>query len=436
MNPHKNNKESRVIIDESHTYDSDKDKKRQTLFLKDSGSNDNFLAFVTTIKTIENPSLIDEKLDLRLSSRLFMDTYQKHFNITNGINETILLVPKDNNSLYLVGKLNSMPNGIHALLFYAFEGRNIQFTKLITFNDAGIPIAHKDMQYHIKGSEDGLAQEGKTTCQINSDNTMNYIVYVEKEGKKEMIIKSETMYQIQENGTIKEVIAEVGSVDLEAEINTDTYKDNKEQVIIIDESDIYNSSKKRQTLFLKNGASEGDFSAFISTVKTIENPSLIDEKSDLNLSSRLFMDTYQKHFNITNGINETLLLIPKDDNSLYLVGKLDSMPNGIHALLFYACKGRNIQFSKLITFDDTGIPIAHKNIQYHIKGTEDGFEKEGKTTCYLNSNQTISCINYTESEEKRTPKSEKIYQIQEDGSIEEVRIVDLEGKINEKEDDK
>jgi hypothetical protein len=216
-----------------------------------------------------------------------------------------------------------------------------------------------------------------------------------------------------------------------AQRNINPYKNNKEKTIIIDESNVYdhNKDEKRQKLSLKDSISKGDFSKFISTVKMIENPSLIDEKSDLKLYSRLFMDTYEKYFNITNGIKETILLAPKDNNKLYLVGKLDNMPNGITALLFYSFEGTSIQFTKVITFDETGTPIATKNIQYYIKGSEDGLAQEGKTTCQLNSDQTISCINYQENEQGMIPKSEKIYQIQENGSIKEIGMIEMENQI-------
>ncbi len=214
VNPYKNNKEKTIIIDESNVYDGSKDEKRQKLSLKDKTTNEDFTGFVSSIKTIKNPSLINEKSDCKLYSRLFMDTYEKYFNITNGINETIVLAPKDNNKLYLVGKLDNMPNGITALLFYTFEGTSIQFTKLITFDTTGTPIAEKNIQYYIKGSDDGLAQEGKTTCQLNSDQTVSCINYVEKENEEGLSIKSETIYQIQENGNIKEI----GMIEMENQI--------------------------------------------------------------------------------------------------------------------------------------------------------------------------------------------------------------------------
>ncbi|WP_375558801.1 hypothetical protein ACE193_13745 [Bernardetia sp. OM2101] len=216
-----------------------------------------------------------------------------------------------------------------------------------------------------------------------------------------------------------------------AQRNTNPYKKNKERTIIIDESNVYDGSKdkKRKTLCLKDTISKGDFLEFVNSIKTIKNPSLIDEKSDCRLYSRLFMDTYKKHLTITNGINETIVLAPTDNNKLYLVGKLDNMPKGIHALLFYSFEGTSIQFTKIITFDDAGTPIATKNVQYYIKGSQDGLAQEGKTSCQINSDQTISCINYTEKEGTMTPKSEKIHQIQTDGSILEIGFLELENYL-------
>lgn len=216
-----------------------------------------------------------------------------------------------------------------------------------------------------------------------------------------------------------------------AQRNVNPYKNNPEKIIIIDESNVYDSNKdeKRKKLSLKDSISKGNFSEFVKTAKTIQNAFFIDENSDCRLYARLFMDTYNKHLNITNGIKETIVLAPQDNNRLYLVGKLDSMPNGITALLFYAFEGTSIQFTKLITFDVAGIPIATQNIQYYIKGSEDGFAQEGKATCQINSDKTISCIDYQEKEQVLTPKSEKIYQVQEDGSITEIGFVDLENYL-------
>ncbi len=213
-----------------------------------------------------------------------------------------------------------------------------------------------------------------------------------------------------------------------AQRNVNPYKNNKEKTIVIDESNVYDASKdkKRQQLSLKENIINEDFSKFANTVKTLKDFCFIDEKADLHLYSRLFIDTYQKYFNITNGIKETIVLAPQDNNRLYLVGKLDNMPNCITALLFYAFEGTSIQFTKLVTFDNTGTPIATQNIQYYIKGSQDGEAQEGKTTCQINYDQTVTSINYTEKDQKMIPKSETIYQVQEDGSIDEIGMLDLE----------
>ena len=216
-----------------------------------------------------------------------------------------------------------------------------------------------------------------------------------------------------------------------AQRNKNPYKIQKERTLIIDESNIYDSKKdtKRRKLSLKDSVLYGDFAEFVSTVQLIKNPSLIDENSDFNLYSRLFMDTYQKHFDITNGIEESIILAPEANNSLYLIGKLDSMPQGITALLFYSFEGTSIQFTKLVTFDETGIPIAAKEVQYYIKGSLDKTTQEGKAICQINLNQTISCINYVEKEQIMAPQSETIYQIQENGMIEELKIINFENYI-------
>ncbi len=199
MNSYK--RDRRVNIDDSNVYDESKDIKRKNLFLRNTVANKNFLGFVTTIKTIKSPFFIDENLDLSLYSRLFMDTYTTYFDITNGIQETVVLAPKNGNRVYLLGKLDEMPDGIIALLFYASEGTSIQFTKLITFDQLGNPIAQQNVQYHIKGSKDGLAQEGKTTFYMHPNQTLRCIDY--KQINQEMIPISGQIYKIQENGSIK-----------------------------------------------------------------------------------------------------------------------------------------------------------------------------------------------------------------------------------------
>jgi hypothetical protein len=94
-------------------------------------------------------------------------------------------------------------------------------------------------------------------------------------------------------------------------------------------------------------------------------------------------------------------------------------------------RGISIQFTKLVFFDKTGTPIATQNAQYYIKGSQDGKVQEGKTTCQINYDQTVTCINYTEKDQKMIPKSETIYQVQADGKIIEIGMIELKKSDNQ-----
>jgi hypothetical protein len=141
-----------------------------------------------------------------------MDTYTKYFNIINGLNEKVMIEPKGNNRLYLIGKLSDMPQGITALLFYGYDGSIFQFTKLVTFDETGLPITEQNMQYYINGSNDGVKEEEKMTCKLNADKSVSCLTYTMNAGEEEMTAKSGVIYEVQPDGTIKEV----GAVDMEA----------------------------------------------------------------------------------------------------------------------------------------------------------------------------------------------------------------------------
>ena len=214
-----------------------------------------------------------------------------------------------------------------------------------------------------------------------------------------------------------------------AQRNVNPYK-GRERILIIDESNVYDATKdtKRQDLVLKDeDKSSNNFSSFVNNIKTIDGNFLVSETANVDVYSFVSIDTYNTYFNITNGIDETIVLAPKDNNRLYLVGKLDNMPSGITALLFYAFEGNSIQFSKLVTFNEEGEPIAVQEVQYYIQGSEEGME--GKMTCQINEDQTLSCINYKEGEDAMIPTYEQIYEVQEDGSIEEIGLIDLETQV-------
>ena len=51
---------------------------------------------------------------------------------------------------------------------------------------------------------------------------------------------------------------------------------------------------------------------------------------------------------------------------------------------------------------------------------------EGKMTCHINEDQTLGCVNYEEVGKTMIPVYEQIYQVQEDGSIKEIGLIDLE----------
>lgn len=224
-----------------------------------------------------------------------------------------------------------------------------------------------------------------------------------------------------------------------AQRNKNPYKD-KSKTIAVDKTNVYDASKdkNRKVLRLKEGAAAEDFADFATKIKEIKTPYDLSEKSNAKSFSTISMATYNKYFNIINGLGEKVMIEPNGKNRLYLIGKLGDMPEGITALLFYGYDGATFQFTKLVTFDKTGLPIAQKNMQYYIKGSKDGFTQEEKVTCKLNKDKTVSCMTYAaEGEEKKMiVKSGEIHEVQPDGTIEEVGIVDLEAEIDEEENQK
>ena len=107
------------------------------------------------------------------------------------------------------------------------------------------------------------------------------------------------------------------------------------------------------------------------------------------------------------------------------------MPEGIHALLFYAYDGSIYQYTKLITFDSKGNPIAHHNIQFQITSGKDK-DLQTQMSSTINEDNTINCITYTKNTEQEEEKKEgKIYQVQEDGKIKEIGIFDVENESDE-----
>ena len=224
-----------------------------------------------------------------------------------------------------------------------------------------------------------------------------------------------------------------------AQRNKNPYKD-KSKTIAIDEKNVYDASKdkNRKELHLKDTIAAEDFAEFVGKVKEVKTPYDLSEKTNAKSFSSISMDTYKKYFNIINGLGEKVMVEPNGKNRLYLIGKLGDMPEGITALLFYGYDGSIFQFTKLVTFDETGIPIAEQNMQYYIRGSQDGFTQEEKVTCKLNEDKTVSCMTYAAEgeEEEMTVKSGTIHQVQPDGTIEEVGVVDLETEMEENEDDK
>ena len=218
-NPYKD-KSKTIAVDEKNVYDASKDKNRKELHLKDTVAAEGFADFIGKVKEVKPPYDLSEKSNAKSFSPISMAIYEKYFNIYNGLGERVMIEPKGNNRLYLIGKLPDMPEGITALLFYGYDGSIFQFTKLVTFNQTGTPIAEQNMQYYIKGSQDGFTQEEKVTCKINEDKTVSCMTHASEGEKKEMTIKSGIIHQVQPDGTIEAV----GTVDLEAEIKNEDDK--------------------------------------------------------------------------------------------------------------------------------------------------------------------------------------------------------------------
>jgi len=210
-NPYKD-KSKTIAVDEKNVYDASKDKDRNLLSLKDTVVAEGFSEFVGKVKEIKVPYDLNEKSNSKTFSPLSMAIYNKYFNIYNGLGERVMVEPNGKNRLYLIGRLPNMPEGITALLFYGYDGSTFQFTKLVTFDSTGMPIAAKNMQYYIKGSQDGFSQEEKVTCKLNEDKTVSCLTYAAEGEEKEMTIKSGIIHQVQADGTIEEV----GTVDLDA----------------------------------------------------------------------------------------------------------------------------------------------------------------------------------------------------------------------------
>jgi hypothetical protein len=211
VNPYKD-KSKTIAVDEKNVYDASKDKNRKALHLKDTVANEGFAEFTSKIKTVTLPYDLSEKSNAKSFSSISMDTYTKYFNVYNGLGERVMVEPNGKNRLYLIGKLSDMPEGITALLFYGYDGSIFQFTKLITFDITGIPIAEQNMQYYINGSNEGIKEEEKMTCKLNADKTVSCMTYAMQSGEKEMTAKSGVIYEVQPDGTIEEV----GTVDMEA----------------------------------------------------------------------------------------------------------------------------------------------------------------------------------------------------------------------------
>lgn len=211
-NPYKD-KEKTIAVDEKNVYDASKDKDRKALHLKDTIPAEDFAAFVGKIKEVKPPYDLSEKSNVKAFSPISMAVYEKYFNVYNGLGERVMVEPKGNNRLYLIGKLTEMPEGITALLFYGYDGSTFQFTKLVTFDKTGLPIAEQNMQYYIKGSKDGFSQEEKLTCKLNEDKTVSCMTYAVQGDETEMTVQSGTIHKVQPDGTIKEI----GMVDIEAE---------------------------------------------------------------------------------------------------------------------------------------------------------------------------------------------------------------------------
>ncbi|WP_338760939.1 hypothetical protein WAF17_14505 [Bernardetia sp. ABR2-2B] len=219
-NPYKD-KSKTIAVDEKNVYDASKDKNRKELHLKDTIPAEDFSEFIDKIKEVKTPYDLSEKSSKKSFSPVSMTTYNKYFNVINGLGERVMVEPNGKNRLYLIGQLADMPEGIVALLFYGYDGSIFQFTKLVTFNEEGYPIVEQNVQYYIRGSQDGFTQEEKVTCKINEDNTVNCMTYAAEGEKEEMTLKSGTIHEVQPDGTIEEI----GIVDLEAETEVEENED-------------------------------------------------------------------------------------------------------------------------------------------------------------------------------------------------------------------
>lgn len=217
------------------------------------------------------------------------------------------------------------------------------------------------------------------------------------------------------------------SFDADAQRNENPYKD-VDAVVVADADNVYNPTlDTRAERLYTYGRVSYDFDYFVnSKVAAIDAPMRIDDVSKMT-PMEITKDMFTKYFDIVNQNGEHIFVTPEEPNAeLYLLGKLDGTPDGIHALVFYAKDGNIYDYTKIVTFDQYGNPIDHQNIHYTITAGQGGQKQSRKMVCELNEENSFTCLKYEDKNGNMVEsKTEgRIYQIMADGNIETTYKVD------------
>lgn len=220
----------------------------------------------------------------------------------------------------------------------------------------------------------------------------------------------------------------LASFDATAQRNENPYK-NMETVVEADPDNVYNPTlDTRGEMLYTYGRAAYDFDYFVKNkVAAIDAPMRIEDVSKMT-PMEITPEMFTKYFDIVNQNGEHIFVTPEEPNAeLYLIGKLDGTPNGIHALVFYAKDGNIYDYTKIVTFDQYGNPIDHQNVHYTITAGNGGQKQARKRVCELNEENNFTCLEYEDKDGKmvRSKTEGRMYQIMADGNIETTFKVDV-----------
>ena len=217
------------------------------------------------------------------------------------------------------------------------------------------------------------------------------------------------------------------SFNADAQRNENPYK-NVDAVVIVDADNVYDPSlDTRADMLYTYGRPSYDFNYFVNNkVSTIDAPFRIEDPKTMT-PMEVSAEMFNKYFDIVNQNGEHIFVTPEEPNAeLYLLGKLDGTPRGVHALVFYAKDGNIYQYAKIVTFDEYGNPIDHQNVHYEITAGRGGQKQARKQVCELNEKNKFTCLEYEDKDGKlvQSKTEGRVYQIMSDGNIETIFKVD------------